>query len=423
MSRTIQVTLDAIAHGGEAIGRHEGRVVFVPYALPGETVTAEIVEERERWARGRLIEVLMPSPDRVAPPCAYFGPGLCGGCQWQHIRYERQAELKREIVLDQLRRLGRIDRPNVADTIALADGDEGDEGPWLLDYGYLNTIRFTVDAEGRLTLPREGHAGFLPVDACLLVHERLDELHAALEVAWPEMTALSLRCGINTGDALVVLETEGEDQPELEVDLPAALAVQTGRTVAPLIGDPWVFEEVGGRRYRVSARSFFPPNTAGAGALADVVLAYADPQPEEVIVDAYCGVGLFSLALADAGSHVIGLESSPAACEDFAINAGDRENVELHEGPVEEILPALQEAGLHPNTVVLDPPHAGAGPDVVAGLAALHPQRIVLVSGDAAALGRDAAHLVQAGYHLVEAQPVDLFPQTSRVDSISLWER
>ncbi len=150
----------------------------------------------------------MPSPDRVAPPCAYFGPGLCSpGASGSTSATSAKAELKREIVLDQLRRVAHRPTQRGRHDLALADGDEGDEGPWLLDYGYLNTIRFTVGAEGRLTLLREGHAGFLPVDACLLVHERLDELHAALEVAWPEMTALSLRCGTSTGDALVVLET------------------------------------------------------------------------------------------------------------------------------------------------------------------------------------------------------------------------
>ena len=139
-----ELTLDAIAHGCEAIGRHGGKVIFVPYAIPGEHVRVEIVETKERWARGRLLEVLRPSPDRVEPPCSYFGPDGCGGCQWQHIAYERQAELKGEIVADQLRRLGHLAAPNVADVVALAD-DEG-----LLDLGYRNHVQFALTGEGRL---------------------------------------------------------------------------------------------------------------------------------------------------------------------------------------------------------------------------------------------------------------------------------
>ena len=127
MTQPIEINLDAIAHGGEAIGRHAGKAIFVPYAIPGERVRIEIVEERDRWARARLLEVLEPSPDRIVPPCPYFGPDACGGCQWQHIAYLRQADLKQEIVADQLRRLGRIANPPVADIVALADPAADDD--------------------------------------------------------------------------------------------------------------------------------------------------------------------------------------------------------------------------------------------------------------------------------------------------------
>ena len=121
MTATLELDLTGIAHGGEALGRHAGKVIFVPYAIPGERVRVEIIEEKERWARARLLEVLTPSPDRVAPPCPHFGPDRCSGCQWQHIAYPRQAELKREIVADQLQRLGRLTDPPVADVVAFAD--------------------------------------------------------------------------------------------------------------------------------------------------------------------------------------------------------------------------------------------------------------------------------------------------------------
>ena len=183
MTQPIEINLDAIAHGGEAIGRHAGKAIFVPYAIPGERVRIEIIEERDRWARARLLDVLEPSPDRIAPPCPYFGPAAeaCGGCQWQHIAYPRQAELKQEIVADQLRRLGRIANPPVADIVALADpaADDDATAPAFLEYGYRNNVQFALTPEGRLGFRRAASHDVVPVEHCLLLEPRLDDLHAA----------------------------------------------------------------------------------------------------------------------------------------------------------------------------------------------------------------------------------------------------
>lgn len=423
MDRIIELTLDHIAHGGEAIGRHAGKVIFAPYAIPGERVRVEIVEEKERWARARLLAVLEPSPDRVEPPCPHFGPGKCGGCQWQHIAYERQAELKQQIVADQLHRLGHIAAPPVADIIALADPYAPQDTLRLLDYGYRNEITFSVQSDGRTTLRGADGAEPVPVDGCLLVDEQIDELHGALDTTWSPLTRITLRASRNTGEALVLLETEGEEQPELEIDLPASFVLRSAGGIQPLIGEPFLIEEVRGIPYRISPASHFPPNTAGAAALVDVVLAYADPQPERIMLDAYCGVGLFALPLADAGAEVIGLESSPAACEDFAFNAGNRLRLTLHEGNVEQILPALINAGQRVDVAVLNPPRTGAGYETLAALAQLGAQRLVYVAGDPAALARDAVHLSALGYRLIEAQPIDLLPQTSFVETVALWEK
>ena len=429
MTQPIEINLDAIAHGGEAIGRHGGKAIFVPYAIPGERVRIEIVEERDRWARARLLEVLEPSPDRVAPPCPYFGPAAdaCGGCQWQHIAYPRQAELKQEIVTDQLRRLGRIANPPVADIVALEDptaaDDEGAAVVAFLAYGYRNNVQFALTPEGRLGFRRAASHDVVPVEHCLLLEPRLDDLHAALDVAWPELIGVDLRAGTEVDDTLILFEAGGDEAPELEIDLPTACALLTRRGLTPLIGEPWVFIEVLGRRYRVSAESFFQVNTIGAAALVEIVTAYADPQPGDVLLDAYCGAGLFALALAELAGEVIGVESSPSACEDFEFNAGDQPNISLHEGAVEQVLPALRSEGQRADIVVLDPPRAGAGPEVIRELAAFGPRRMVYVSCDPATLARDAVYLAAAGYRLVEAQPVDLFPQTFHVETVALWEK
>ncbi len=439
MGQIVELTLDSIAHGGEALGRYAGKVVFVPYAIPGERVRAEILEEKPRWARTRLVEVLTASPHRVDPPCPYFGPDRCDGCQWQHIAYEYQAALKQEIVTDQLRRLGHMPAPNVTDVIALAPPGDLEESldllsekqvsertaeqAGLLAYGYRNYAQFAIAGGGGLGYRRAASHDVIAVDRCLLLHERLDELHGALDVAWPGLTGVNLRVGVNTGQALIVLETSEDDQPELEINQPAACALLTPLGVRPLIGEPFLEEIVHGRRYRISADSFFPVNTSGAEALVDLVRAYAEPRPGDVLLDAYCGVGLFALSLADSVAEAIGIESSPSACEDFAHNAADLPNVTLHEGSVEDVLPALRTQRDAVNLAVLDPPRSGAGIGVIRELAALRPRRIVYVSCDPATLARDSVHLEDAGFRLVEAQPVDMFPQTYHVETVALWTK
>jgi 23S rRNA (uracil1939-C5)-methyltransferase len=140
MSQVIDLKLTAMAHGGSALGRHEGQVLFVPYAIPGEVVRAEIVEARNRWGRARLLSIVEPSPHRVEPPCPYFGPDKCGGCHFQHIAYEAQAEFKHQVVIDQLARLGGLHNANVQPIIGAAE-------PW----GYRNHAQFSVTPEGRCT--------------------------------------------------------------------------------------------------------------------------------------------------------------------------------------------------------------------------------------------------------------------------------
>jgi 23S rRNA (uracil1939-C5)-methyltransferase len=468
----ITSTLTSIAHGGEAIGHHDGKIIFVPYAIPGETVQAEIVEEKQRWARARLVRVLKPSPDRVLPPCPYFGPGQCGGCQWQHIAYERQLRLKAEVVADQLRRLGRIEQPPVLEPIALA-GEEG-----LLDFGYRNHAQLMADAEGRLGYVRDGVGQGQPrsdareqgvrapgrpahdviaVDECLLLHPLLDEMHGALlagiaeaDVAGAEQVGdeddtptgppvivrrINLRAGVNTGQRLLAFETVGDRAPGFVVeDLPVRCVVRRrDGAIEGLVGEPWIDEEVAGRTFRISANSFFPVNTTGVEVMVDLAMEMLAPQGHETLLDGYCGVGLFGLSLAGQVGQVIAIEESEAACEDFAWNARDLDNVTLHEGPVEEVLAALVEPGgglgqeTGPNgrvridLALIDPPRSGAGPEVVQHLARLGVPRLLHVSDDPATLARDARLLVEAGYRLEQVQPVDMFPQTCHVESLALF--
>lgn len=433
MSKPFPLHLTAIAHGGEALGRHEGKVVFVPYAIPGETVRVEVVQEKARWARARLLEVLDPSPDRVEPPCPYFGPGRCGGCQWQHVAYARQLTLKQEIVRDQLTRLGHLPDPPVRPTRAVGE-------PW----GYRNHAQFAVDPQGHIGFRVGGSHEIIPVDRCLLLHPLLDELHEALDLELPELARLSLRAGIAMEEQMLILETKKDAAPGLEVDV-AMSAVLLRRRDPPLIlaGRAYIEEEVAGHRYRVSAESFFQVNTAGAEALMETVAAGLEPGPDDRLLDAYCGVGLFGLALAERVAEVTGIEAAPIACVDFLWNveAKGLQNVALIEGPVEEVLAAWVTAAEVPpeqsvdddqeaapasfgkgiDLAVVDPPRRGMGAEAVAALARLGPRRVAYVSCDPAILARDAQSFVQAGYRLAEVQPVDMFPQTYHVESVGLY--
>lgn len=451
------ITLTNIAHGGEAIGHHQGKIVFVPHTIPGEIVEAEIVQDKPRWARARLVRVLTPSPDRVEPPCPYFGPGQCGGCQWQHVAYERQLALKAVVVTDQLRRLGGVDHPPVLDPIALAD-EEG-----LLAYGYRNHAQFLADNTGRLGFVREtahnddsagdwsqlaqfGRSGsekVIAVKDCLLLHAQLADLFRAVvdglagdagEDLEPEesdeadstqppavLRRVSLRAGVNTGQRMLIFETQNDRAPALAIEgwaVNCALKSRDG-TVRPLVGQGWIEEQVAGRVYRVSANSFFQVNTVGAEVLVQLALEMLGLQGNETLLDGFCGVGLFGLSLADQVAQVIAIEESESACDDFAWNARDLDNVTLHEGPVADVLatfdpqPAIDAA-------IIDPPRSGAGPEVVRQLQRLRVPKLLYVACDPATLARDVRLLIDAGYRLEQVQPVDLFPQTYHVECLAL---
>jgi 23S rRNA (uracil1939-C5)-methyltransferase len=412
MPEMIELRLTAMAHGGRALGRHEGLVVFVPYALPGEEVRVEITEKHARWAHGRLVEVLVPSPHRVEPPCPYFGPGRCGGCHLQHIDYEAQVGFKRQVVVDQLARLGRVPAADevVAEAIGAAE-------PW----SYRNRVQFSLTAGGDLGFLVAESQEVLPVRECLLLDPLLDDLWASLDMLWPQLYRLSLRCGSATGDLLAIFELDHYEDFEIEVDFPVScvLLLADGEAVV-LMGDSFLTEHVAGRDYRVSAGSFFQVNTAGAEALVSLVHEYLDPKGGETLVDLYCGVGLFGLALAGRVGRVIGVEVEPGAAADFRHNAGEMPNVELLEEDAESALAHLQE---RVDLLLLDPPRAGAGAEVIDQIARLAPTRVVYVSSEPATLARDARHLLDRGYTLRRVQPVDLFPQTYHVESVALFER
>jgi len=403
--RTLRI--ESLAHLGAGIARDGGKVVFVPYTAPGDVVRARVMEEKSRFARAVLEEVLEPSPHRVEPLCPYFGD--CGGCQWQHVAYPTQLQYKARIVAEQLEHVGKLPGVAVREIAGMSD-------PW----GYRNSARLTVGSDGTLGFQRSESHDVVGVEDCLILHPSLRDLLRLLDVEFPELMALTLRLGTRTGERMVVLETAGDEPPEIEVDIPVscALALEDGR-VATLIGDTAIHEDVAGRRYRISPTSFFQVNTWGAERLVETVAEALQPQGWERLLDLYCGVGLFGLALAGRVGEVVGVESAPSAVADAVANAEGLDNVAIVEGPAEEALPALPGAF---DLAVVDPPRGGIHPLALRALVEKRPRRIAYVSCEPSTLARDCAALVGAGYRLRWVQPVDMFPQTYHIEAVALLE-
>ena len=408
MGERLVVQLVDLAHGGQAVGRYEGKATFVPYGIPGESVRVEIVRDKGRFAHARLLEVLSASPQRVQPPCPYFG--ACGGCHWQHIAYEAQLEYKRSIVRTQLQHLAGLADAVVHPTLGMAD-------PWR----YRNHVQFSVSRDGQLGFMAADSHQVIPIEHCLLMHPLLEELFDSTDIELPGLQRLSLRAGIHTGEQMVIFETETHEPPELEVDLPVScVLLLSDGTPVTLLGSPYIHEQVAGKMYRISASSFSQVNTYQTETLVSLVSTYLSPGADNMVLDAYCGVGTFALSLAAQAKQVIGIESNAVAIADARANAAGMDNALFIHGLVEEITPTLD---ITTPLVVVDPPRTGLDKKALSALVNLTPVRVVYVSCDPATLARDLKKLLTLGYQLREVQPLDMFPQTYHIECVAVLDR
>lgn len=409
----IELDLHGFTHGGEAVGRRpDGKVCFVPHALPGERVLVQVTDERKSWSRGELLELLESSPDRVEPPCPYAHPGACGGCALQHVRPERQAELLRGVVIDQLERIGHVADPPVAPTRRPHTGD---------GLGYRNRARFSADDEGRLGFHRQGSDAVIPIDWCRLLTEGAHGARTEAGDAWPGAESVTVRAGDNGAGMIEAVPGEGV-LPDLPEGRRALVLVDALGHAHALRGEPVVRYQVNGADFQVSATSFFQPSSAAAHMLVEEVLNGAKIESGTRVLDLFSGAGLFSYFLAQAGGVVTAYESHPTAVTDALRNVGDQE-VEVVQGDAERGVADLVARGVRTDVVVLDPPRKGAGRDLCENLARLGPQRIVYVACDPAALARDAGALTAAGYQLVRVVPIDQFTHTGHIEAVATFLR
>ncbi len=402
------VTIEKLVYGGEGMGRlADGRAVFVPFTLPGERVRIRIVEDKRRYARAALEEILDPSPERISPRCPLFGQ--CGGCHYQHLSYEAQARLKESLVRDQLQRIGKIASPPVTPIV-----------PAPRAWAYRNHVQFHVREDGALGFATRRSEEILSVARCLLPEPPIESLRNHLQFEENSgVTRASLRVGA-ADSLMLILESEADALPEMTLEAGISVVHVSGGDAVVLAGESALPMEVNGRVFRVSAPSFFQVNTAMAGKMVAHLLERLPLTPQTTLLDVYCGVGLFSAFFAPRVGRLIGIESSPAACEDFAANLDEFDSVELYEAPAELALPALD---VHPDVVVVDPPRAGLDTRALDALLALAPEVLAYVSCDPATLARDARRLIAGGYRLEEVTPFDLFPQTYHIETISIFQK
>ena len=417
---TDSVEITDLSHGGRAVGRVEGKVVFVPYGVPGDVVRLEGIEDRGRFCEARIAEVLTPSPHRVAWDCPVFGS--CGGCCWLHIDPQIQREWKARMVGESLARIGHIEPPQItqAEPPSPALGYRGRAGlqcRWTA-HGY--EIGFNAQGSRRV----------IDIDRCPLLTDGANEVLAVLRRALcvPGLADGIARIDVchspDDGKASVLLFVPPSRQKrfgDVLKGLSASAVVTEARFGTQKGTRGAVHFKLRGLTYRVSPHSFFQANVEGAPVLLDTVMEMADPRRSQVIVDLYSGVGFFTLPLARRAKHVIGVEGNPDAVADARANA--RKNgvarADFHALSVSGDLTAL---GLErADTVVLDPPREGAK-EALPAIAKLRPDRIVYVSCDPATLARDAAALAEAGYVLRESVVVDMFPATPHVESVNRFE-
>jgi 23S rRNA (uracil1939-C5)-methyltransferase len=388
----VELRTTSIAVGGEAVAREaSGRVVFVGGALPQETVLVELTDEKQAFARGWAVEVLSPSPDRVDPPCPHVLEG-CGGCDWQHVSLDAQTRLRVDLVREVLARNGGLPGAHVEATPALGD------------VGLRTTVRGTVDADGRFALRRRRSHDPIAVDGCSIAHPAVRSLID--DGRFPPGAEVTIRVGARTGERLVVVSPSaaGTVVPD-DVLVVGDDQLQAGHRA-------WIHDEVAGRRWRISARSFFQASPEGAESLITAAASYLGDAPADGrLVDLCCGVGLFAGALGT-GRSITAVERSASSVADARHNLADLD-ARIIKVALARWRPSPAEV------VVADPARRGLGAEGVRAVVGTGAGTCVLVSCDPAALGRDAAALVAAGYEHIGSTVVDLFAHASHIEVVS----
>ena len=438
----LDLRVDSLAFGGNGVARHDGYVVFVAGAIPGDRVRAVVTKRKRAYAEARAVELLERSRDRVEPVAHH------PGAPWQVLPYERQLEVKEAQVADALRRIGHLDGFEQA---PIVPADE----VWR----YRNKLEFSfgTDAGGELVCGFHAPGSWERiehVEDCLLASEAGNEARRAA-LRWCRERGLGaydrraqvgllrnlvVREGRRTGELQVRIVTSDEGLAASDFDGFAEAvgagsvvwtrALDVGETTAGgisevLHGTEAIEEELGGLRFRISADAFFQTNTEMAERLYGLAADYAGLQGWERVYDLFCGIGTIGLSLAPRAGEVWGLEIVEEAIADAIANARRNEidNAHFFAGDVRLALRQMVETSGRPDVLVVDPPRSGLSAKIVRRIIEAAPTRIVYVSCNPTTLAPNAAQLVEAGYALRRVRPVDMFPQTPHIECVALLER
>jgi len=446
-NQTYSVEITSLGHSGEGVAKYQGFTIFVPYALPGETVEVKITEVKKSYAKASLKTVTVASAARTIPRCPIYYQ--CGGCQLQHVDYQNQLLLKRQTVVDAVTRIGKITDAVIHPTIGATD-------PWY----YRNKMQFPIGMEnGKVAVGcfAQGTHDIINTKHCFIQHEANNLIAQAVQQVVTELGISTYdestgrgtmrhvigRVGIATDEVMVVLVTATPDLPhsdrliaELRQRIPNIVSIihnvnskQTnvilGNKTKTLWGRDTITDKLGDFTFHISARSFFQVNTKQAAVLYNKAVEYAALSGQETVIDAYCGTGTITLFLAAKAAKVYGIEIVEPAIRDAKRNAelNQVDNVEFTVGDAVDIMPQMFKQGIRPQTIVVDPPRAGCAQQVLETFAAMEPNRIVYVSCNPASLARDLAILEELGYVTKEIQPVDMFAHTFHVETVALIQR
>ena len=436
----IEVEITDLSDTGDGVGRFDQRVVFVPDTVVGDRLLVRLLHVKPKYAHGQIQDLLQASPHRVRPSCIVAD--TCGGCQWQHINDNYQLASKQNQVKQALERIGGFANPPIDPVLVSASS-----------LGYRNKVTYPVGMSATYQVQagyyHKGSHKLINLNQCPVQDQRLNPLLAEVKLdiqkqGWPIydetrhkglIRHLGLRIGRRTGEILLTLVVKDWNLPGIETQAqqwlqryPQLVGVSLNRNsdrtnaifgseTRCLTGIPYLREQFAGLEFQINPDTFFQVSTETAEALLEVIQSELNLQGDEILVDAYCGIGTLTLPLAKQVKHITGLELQSTAVEQAIVNAQENgiNNVTFQVGAVEKILPNLE---IIPDVVLLDPPRKGCEANVIKTLRTLKPSRIVYVSCKVATLARDLKLLCEDGlYRLTRVQPADFFPQTAHVEA------
>ena len=441
------VKIESLTHDGLGVARVDGFPIFVSNALVGEEINMKVTLVKKTYAFGRAVDYFVTSPERVEPTCGIYKQ--CGGCQVQHLSYEGQLQMKHDTVVNQLKRIGHIEDANVLTTIGMKDPSRY-RNKTQVPFGYANGEVVAGFYQKRSHEITNMKSCLIQTDISDQIVDTMRELCRDLNID-PYNESLNLgvlrhvivRVGFKTGEIMVTLVTRTKTIPNIDTVIetlinkypqiksiaqninPKVTNVIFGDETKILYGEPYIYDEMNGIRFAISPRSFYQVNPVQTETLYSKAVEFAGLTGNEVVFDAYCGIGTITLFLAQHAKEVYGVEIIPEAIEDAKMNAklNGFDNAQFAVGKSEDVIPMWIENGIIPDVIVVDPPRKGCDKTLLDTMLEAKPKRIVYVSCDSSTLARDLKILIDGGYNLEVVQPVDMFPQTAHVEVVTMLTR